>query len=97
MAETSSAAPTWPVIDDADAPLVYATELVGVSSHGDDVNLVFGVLQHDHGRTPPSAYRKVCLRLVVPRTALAQAHQFLSAFLASRPAGEQGKPAGRPN
>ncbi len=97
MAEPAPTAPPSPVIDSPDAPVVYATELVGASNHQGDVNLTFGILQHDHGKAPPAAYRKVCLRLVLPRSALAQAHQFLGTVLAGRPLQEQGRTIARPN
>ena len=59
-----------PVVDDIHAPVVFADELVGAGSLQGNVSLAFAVVQHDHSQNPVKPYRKVCLRLVLPTTAV---------------------------
>ena len=82
-----TAAPTVALIDDPDAPVVFATELPGGGPCGTDFVFTFAVLQHDHSHTPPRAYRKVCLRLVLPPHTAAGAAQFIKDVLAQSSQG----------
>ena len=59
-----------PVVDDIHAPVIFADELVGAGSLQGNVSLAFAVVQHDHSQNPVKPYRKVCLRLVLPTTAV---------------------------
>ena len=66
-----SAKPALPIVlDDVDAPVIYADELVGAGSLHGNISLTFSVVQHDHSQTPVKPYRKVCLRLVLPAVAV---------------------------
>ena len=68
---TQSAKPALPVVmDDIDAPVIFADELVGAGSLHGNISLTFSVVQHDHSQNPVKPYRKVCLRLVLPAVAV---------------------------
>src|SRR4051794_24507272 len=80
-------APTIPaLVDDPDAPIVFAEELVGGGpSLGNNVNLNFAILLHDHSKEPPAPYRKTVLRVVMPRAALTHAAAFINRIISATP------------
>lgn len=74
-----------PLIDDPDAPVIFADELTGGGDLQGNFNMTFAVAQYDHSVSPPRMYRKVCLRLVMPLAAATAAAQFLNARLQPAP------------
>lgn len=74
-----------PLIDDLDAPVVFADELTGGGTLQGNFNMTFAVAQYNHSVSPPRMYRKVCLRLVMPLAAATGAAQFLNARLQPAP------------
>ena len=66
------------VIDDVDAPVIFADELVGAGSLHGNISLTFSVVQHDHSQNPVKPYRKVCLRLILPAVAVRAIVQLVS-------------------
>jgi hypothetical protein len=66
------------VVDDPDAPVVFADVLIGGGPAQGNLNFTFAVLQFDHGTNPPTPYQRVCLRLVMPATAVKAAQEFIA-------------------
>ncbi len=90
MANQSPKQPMPPVVDDIQAPVVFADELVGAGTLQGNVNLTFAVVQHDYGQAPAKPYRKVCLRLVIPSVAVRAIAQLVTqSQAASPPPGEK--------
>ena len=77
------------VIDDVHAPVIFADELVGAGSLQGNVSLTFAVVQHDHSQQPVKAYRKICLRLVLPTVAVRTIAQLVNQ---ASQAGQAGTP-----
>jgi len=66
------------MIDDQDAPVIFADELTGGGFLQGNFNMTFSVVQYDHSKNPPQAYRRTCLRLVLPAPAVEVAVRFLT-------------------
>jgi hypothetical protein len=87
MADQSAKPPLPIVMDDVHAPVIFADELVGAGSLQGNVSLTFAVVQHDHSQNPAKAYRKICLRLVLPTAAVRTIAQLVNQASQAGPAG----------
>ena len=93
-----AATPGLPVlVDDPDAPVVFTDELTGGGPLQGNLNLTFAVVQYDHSVDPPKAYRKVCLRVVMPKSAAQAAWAFLNLRYGTQPNAAQGSPGPKLN
>jgi hypothetical protein len=86
--------PLPPVLDNADAPVVFADVLEGGGPFNGNLNLTFSVLQLDHTENPPTLYRPVCLRLVVPASTAEATARFIDNLLKQ---GQGGLPTTAPS
>ena len=83
MARTTPSRP--PYVDDPDAPVIFTDELTGGGIVQGNLNLTFSVLQYDHTGSTASAYRRTCVRLVIPVSAMPAAAQFIGTLLQGQP------------
>ncbi len=81
MSDQSVAPPADPISNDPDAPVIYADMLLGGGVSQGNLSLTFGVRQFDHALNPPTATRRVCLRLVLPGGASADLAQFVTQLI----------------
>ena len=86
--------PTATIVDDPQAPVIFAEGVVGGGpSGGDTISLVFARVQYDYSVSPPREYHQVCARVIIPRQALANASEFVSRFLEQpQPSVKEMKP-----
>lgn len=84
------------IIDDRDAPVIFADELTGGGFLQGNFNMSFSVVQYDHSKNPPQAYRKTCLRLVLPAPAVHIAVQFLTQQLNQQAEPEKKREPSQP-
>ena len=70
-----------PLIDNPQAPEVFADELVGVFFNSGNIRMTFASGRSDHSRDPAVLTRVVMARLVMPAGSVEGAIQLLSQFL----------------
>src|SRR5574337_958722 len=70
-----------PLKNDDSVPEIYADSFTGVVvSHG-NLNLTFAALRADHSLSPPTNFRKVVNRLVLPASVAVELHTYLGPFM----------------
>ncbi len=73
-----------PHFEDRDAPMLYVDGcLGGAPMMGDNITLSFGAKFLDHTQSPPAAYSKTVLRLVLPSASAVAAAEFIQSLVAS--------------
>lgn len=83
MSQTPFEPLALPHFEDRDAPMLYVDGcLGGAPMMGDNVTLTFGAKFLDHTQSPPAAYSKTVLRLVLPGASAAATADFIQAMLA---------------
>ena len=91
MARTTTPSP--PYIDDPDAPVIFVDELAGGGIVQSNLNLTFAVLQYDHSGSTATAYRRTCLRLIIPLGAMLAASKFVGTLLQNAAVNAQASAA----
>lgn len=70
-----------PLKDDANIPEQYADSFAGFIFANGVLHLTFATLRADHGKEPPTNYRQVTSRLVLPLSCASELHTHLSNLL----------------
>lgn len=97
MSDTNDSKPGSPIIvNNPNAPEIYASYVVGAGFDGGNVRLTFVASQGDYSEGRNTVNNTVCVRVVMPVSAAHSMVEFLAQFLATQALNAVQKPPDAP-